>query len=363
MPNTLIPNSYQTPNLYVDRLMPLLSHSEWRVLCYMARQILGWEANRAKNMADISRGQMVAGKVVAGRQVDLGTGLGASSVKRATASLDKLGIITKVGDPGSHQATRWALQLDPGAIDWAALDARRDSKGQKIPPTSNLGSKSDPNLGSKSDPNKGQKVTPTPESIETKTETQVETQTTDKDRDPDDCLSVCLSDGSMSLLVTELQQAGIQLGDGDQEQIAEWLARYEYRAILAALDTAAARLASLRSPVAYIGGILANQLDEGKIGPPAPPEPARAPAVAPRDPDPAQPSAWVSCQQELAISMGGAHARYVNDARASVDGDHWTIHATSQLARDWLQAKLATTIARKLRSLTGQAVTVTITTA
>jgi hypothetical protein len=33
----LIPNSFQTPNAYVDQYMPLLTPEEWVVLSYVVR--------------------------------------------------------------------------------------------------------------------------------------------------------------------------------------------------------------------------------------------------------------------------------------------------------------------------------------
>ena len=38
-----IPNSYQTPNAYIDKYLHLLTGEEWKVLSYAIRRILGFQ--------------------------------------------------------------------------------------------------------------------------------------------------------------------------------------------------------------------------------------------------------------------------------------------------------------------------------
>jgi len=41
--SNFIPNSFQTPNAYVDQFMYLLSGTEYKVLCYLVRRIFGFQ--------------------------------------------------------------------------------------------------------------------------------------------------------------------------------------------------------------------------------------------------------------------------------------------------------------------------------
>ncbi len=52
--NEFIPNSFQTPNVLVDRVMPLLKPEEYMALSFAVRHILGWEDKIARRRARIS---------------------------------------------------------------------------------------------------------------------------------------------------------------------------------------------------------------------------------------------------------------------------------------------------------------------
>ena len=41
--STFVPNSFQTPNDYVDEIMPYLTGEEFKVLIYAVRRILGFQ--------------------------------------------------------------------------------------------------------------------------------------------------------------------------------------------------------------------------------------------------------------------------------------------------------------------------------
>ena len=42
-PRLLLPNTFQTPNLYIDKVYPLLGHQEQALLIYACRRIFGWQ--------------------------------------------------------------------------------------------------------------------------------------------------------------------------------------------------------------------------------------------------------------------------------------------------------------------------------
>ena len=77
----IVPNSFQTPNLYVDRLMPLLTDIELRVLVYMTRRILGF--NRREDQISLS--QFTDGLISTknGEQLDYGAGVSKEAARPA----------------------------------------------------------------------------------------------------------------------------------------------------------------------------------------------------------------------------------------------------------------------------------------
>lgn len=125
-----IPNSYQTPNAYVDRLMPLLTDSEWRVLSYMARRIFGFN----KRQDTIAVSQMESGVTGAnGQPLDYGTGLGRKAIIRAVQELQRFGVVLLIApnDPGKNEGACYALQLDSACIAWAELQQRQQDQRAK----------------------------------------------------------------------------------------------------------------------------------------------------------------------------------------------------------------------------------------
>lgn len=123
----IVPNSFQTPNLYVDRLMPLLTDIELRVLVYMTRRILGF--NRREDQISLS--QFTDGLISTknGEQLDYGAGVSKEAARTALESLIKLGIVTQTQpyDSAKRVPATWSLQLDDALIDWQALQERREA--------------------------------------------------------------------------------------------------------------------------------------------------------------------------------------------------------------------------------------------
>lgn len=104
--NTIIPNSYQTPNYFVDVLMPLLPPSANIVLQATCRKILGWEKSRLTHSDRISLSQFM-----------LLTGFSRSTVTKALGILESAHILIPIGDPNS-QGQEYLLNLgDRGPYD------------------------------------------------------------------------------------------------------------------------------------------------------------------------------------------------------------------------------------------------------
>lgn len=90
------------PALYIDRVMPALSDAEWRILCIVIRQTLGWidEENAAhrKGRDWISHSQFKAR-----------TGKSGDSVSKSIDSLVRSGLIVverEDGTPLNHASAR-----------------------------------------------------------------------------------------------------------------------------------------------------------------------------------------------------------------------------------------------------------------
>ncbi len=93
----LTPNTTQIPNYFLDKLMPILSDTGWRLLCVISRQTLGWiedtETKRRKEKDWISYSQLI---LKTGRQKEaLSKGLRELEEKKIIEVLDKTGTVLK----------------------------------------------------------------------------------------------------------------------------------------------------------------------------------------------------------------------------------------------------------------------------
>lgn len=127
-----IPNSFQTPNAIVDRLMSLLSDSELRVLLYATRHILGWRKKADSCRARISISNFADGFTYTDEEgteyVYAGCGLSRQSIVKALAELEKYRILKKVGEPTrSGQIWELAFMTDDN-VDESGLQERAAAK-------------------------------------------------------------------------------------------------------------------------------------------------------------------------------------------------------------------------------------------
>jgi hypothetical protein len=121
---TLIPNSFQHPNILIDKLDYFLTPEESKVLSKAVREILGWEDKIEERKAPISLTVFVEGKFKKDKRLAYGCGLGLQAVRNALNSLHKFGILIKVGQPTQDGQWYW-LQDDESKINWKGLEARR----------------------------------------------------------------------------------------------------------------------------------------------------------------------------------------------------------------------------------------------
>lgn len=134
MSDSFIPNTFQTPNAIVDRLMFLLTDSEFRVLMFMVRHILGWQKKAATRRASISLSNFENGFTYPtpdGEASYPGCGVGLNAIRRALEGLQKYRIIEAIGKPkaiGQEWELRFMVHDD---VDFPGLALRQQSQNLK----------------------------------------------------------------------------------------------------------------------------------------------------------------------------------------------------------------------------------------
>ena len=125
----IIPNAFQCPNFFVDRLAYFLTPQENVVLIRAVREILGWQDSIESRTGTIALSVFVEGKFKVRKsrteenRLALGCGLGVHAVRRALRALVRYGVLIK--GPVTPKGQTYTLQTDPDKIDWPGLEARR----------------------------------------------------------------------------------------------------------------------------------------------------------------------------------------------------------------------------------------------
>jgi hypothetical protein len=128
--NPLIPNSFQTPNIYVDDFMAFVTEAEYKVLSYAARRIFGF----GKPSDRISLSQFVDGiETKSGMRLDYGTGLSKNTVRTCLDSLKEFGLIIELspGNPLTNEAAEYTLPTDITKVDFEGLKSRKQQDKKK----------------------------------------------------------------------------------------------------------------------------------------------------------------------------------------------------------------------------------------
>jgi hypothetical protein len=129
--SSLIPNTFQHPNSYVDHLHYYLTPEEAVVLDKAVREILGWYDKITTRRARIAVSVFVDGKRNhAGEVLCMGCGLCRSAVLKCLESLDRFGILIKEGSP-NRDGQEYFLQENVDLIDWDGLKARREERDEQ----------------------------------------------------------------------------------------------------------------------------------------------------------------------------------------------------------------------------------------
>lgn len=126
-----IPNTFQTPNAIVDKLMFLLTDSEFRVLMYMVRHILGWQRKADSRRACISLSNFSEGfsyPTPDGEVSYPGCGLNINPIRNALKELQKYRIVEAIGTPKAI-GQEWELRfMTKDDVDFIGLQLRQDKK-------------------------------------------------------------------------------------------------------------------------------------------------------------------------------------------------------------------------------------------
>lgn len=124
MANSFIPNSFQTPNAYVDTFMAYLTNAEWKVLSYTIRRIFGF--NKRQDRISLTR-YAEGTKNAEGEYLDRGTGLSISAISTALSFLVRCNLIIVVeGNNPQNEGVCYTLQLDFDRVDMGLLVARQE---------------------------------------------------------------------------------------------------------------------------------------------------------------------------------------------------------------------------------------------
>lgn len=117
-----IPNSTMTPSVYFDKIMPLLTPAEWKVLSYLIRRTYGFRKDRDR----VSLSQITDGIVRAdGTPLDYGTGLSIPTARKALRGLLKYKLVSKLrANNKKNQGTEWGIQMDSSKVLWDGLWTR-----------------------------------------------------------------------------------------------------------------------------------------------------------------------------------------------------------------------------------------------
>jgi phage replication O-like protein O len=108
----ILPNSFQTPNFFVDECMALLTGNEFKCLSFLARKTFGWQ----KRSDRISKSQIIAA-----------TGLANETVDKTMNTLVGFGLVLRMAENNpQNTGTEWALQTDDSQVRFDLLLDRQE---------------------------------------------------------------------------------------------------------------------------------------------------------------------------------------------------------------------------------------------
>lgn len=127
----IVPNSFQKPNLYTDKLMRFLTGDEWKTLDYALRRTFGF--NKDADRISVSQFMNGNGRLDdVGRPLEYGTGLSREAQIRALNELMRFGIlIERAPNNALNHGRLWVLQLDESLVRFDLILARAESQYER----------------------------------------------------------------------------------------------------------------------------------------------------------------------------------------------------------------------------------------
>lgn len=126
-----IGNSFQTPNLFVDKVMAYLTGDELKVLIFALRRTLGW--HKYEDHISISQFSRRAKKKDGSNYLFGGTGLCIGTVRKCLSNLEGFGLMRRISKNTRelNNGDLWAVNFEnEEAINWAALEERLQQKSR-----------------------------------------------------------------------------------------------------------------------------------------------------------------------------------------------------------------------------------------
>ena len=147
MTSTLLPNTFQTPNDYIDQALELLTSEEFKCLMFAVRHIYGWQDKIGSRRSCISFTMFEHGIPTNSDKHYGGTGLARVAIQKALDALDHYKLLIKQGAP-TTKGQEYEIGVEP---DWEGLrqreadrlemnrlrteKARKNRKPKKVKPT------------------------------------------------------------------------------------------------------------------------------------------------------------------------------------------------------------------------------------
>jgi hypothetical protein len=124
---SFVPNSFCTPNAFVDKVMFLLTPEEWVVLSYVCRHILGWRDSVGTREKEVS-----LTTIEKGTKTDQynGCGLTRPVISAALEALSKFKVLQRIGD-ATQKGQRWRIPDDDAEVNYKGLQERLQEKRMK----------------------------------------------------------------------------------------------------------------------------------------------------------------------------------------------------------------------------------------
>lgn len=120
MTSTLLPNTFQTPNDYIDQALELLTSEEFKCLMFAVRHIYGWQDKIGSRRSCISFTMFEHGIPTNSDKHYGGTGLARVAIQKALDALDHYKLLIKVGEP-TTKGQEYEIGIEP---DWEGLRQR-----------------------------------------------------------------------------------------------------------------------------------------------------------------------------------------------------------------------------------------------